>query len=86
MASYGLPGYEATGTYGIFVPARTPAALIGRLNQEIVSALKYPDAREKYYRAGMETIAGSPEDLAAVVRSEITVMGKVIRDAGIRDQ
>jgi tripartite-type tricarboxylate transporter receptor subunit TctC len=79
-----LPGYESLQVVGIFAPARTPAAIIGRLNREIVKALSLPDTREKFLSAKVEIIASSPEHLAATVKSETARMGKVIKDAGIR--
>jgi tripartite-type tricarboxylate transporter receptor subunit TctC len=86
VASFGLPGYEASGTYGIFAPAKTPAAVISRLNQEIAAVLGKADTREKFSRSGMEVVGSTPEELATIMRTEIVVMGKVVRDAGIRDQ
>jgi len=84
MASAGLPGYETTATYGVFAPARTPAAVIQRLNHEIVRDLKRTEVREKFFTSGMEVIAGTPDALAAAIRSDVTRLSKVIRDAGIR--
>ena len=86
VASAGLPGYDASGTYGIFAPAKTPPALVSRLYQDISGVLKKPDIKEKFSNAGMETVGGTPEQLTALMRAEIASMGKVIRDAGIRDQ
>lgn len=86
VASAGLPGYDASGTYGIFAPAKTPPALVSRSYQEIARVLKEPDLQKRFSNAGMETLGGTPEQLAALMRAEVTSMGKVIRDAGIRDQ
>ena len=79
-----LPGYESVTIYGIFVPAKTPRAIINRLNDEIVRFLNRADVKEKFFNAGMETAGGPPEQLFAAVKSELTRMGKVIKDAGIR--
>jgi len=86
VADTGLPGYEAVAIFGVFAPAQTPAALVRRLNQEIVRVLKQADVKEKFHRAGVETIGSSPEELSATVKSEMTRLGKVIKDAGIRDE
>ncbi len=48
IAAAGLPGYEAVGITGAYVPAKTPAAIINRLNQEMVRYLNTPDAKEKF--------------------------------------
>jgi tripartite-type tricarboxylate transporter receptor subunit TctC len=86
VASAGLPGYESTAIYGMFVPARTPRALINRLNAEIVKTLGDTDVKEKFFALGMQTVGGTPEQLAATVNSEMKRMGKVIKDAGVRMQ
>jgi len=83
VAASGLPGYESLAIYGMFVPAGTPRALISRLNSEIVKILGATDVKEKFFSIGMETIGGSPEQLAALVKSEMVRMGKLIKDAGI---
>ena len=84
VAGSGLPGFEVASVYGIFAPARTPAAIVQRLNQEIVRFLARPDVKEKFLAGGVETIGSSPGELAAAMKSEINRMGKVIRDEGIR--
>ena len=86
IAASGLPGYEAITMYGVFAPAATPPAIISRLNQEIVKALRRPDIKEKFFGAGVETVGSPPDQLSAAMKSEMTVMGKLIRDAGIRDE
>ena len=86
IASSGLPGYESETIGGAFVPAKTPAAIINRLNQEIVRALKSADLKEKFLSAGMESVGTTPEEFAAVIKSSIARWGKVIKDAGIRIQ
>lgn len=84
VAASGLPGYESISIDGVFVPARTPAPIIDRLNREIVRFLNTPEAKDQFLKAGAEAIGSSPESLAAAVKDEISKLGKVIRDAGIR--
>ena len=84
VAAAGVPGYESLLMIGVFTPAGVPAALINRLNQEIVKALRKSDTREKLFNAGVETVGGTPAQLAASVKSEMARLGKVIKDAGIR--
>ena len=84
MAASGLPGYESASVSGIFAPAKTPAAIINRLNQEIVRVLNKPDVKEKFFNAGVETVGSSPEQLAATMKSEMARLGKVIKDIGIQ--
>lgn len=80
-----VPGYEAKPQInGVFAPARTPEAIIKRLNQEIVRVLNGQDVKEKLNNAGVEAVGGSPEQFAAEIESEIAIMSKVIKEAGIR--
>lgn len=84
VAASGVPGYESLLIMGIFAPAGVPAALIKRLNQEIVKVLQKADVKEKLFNSGVEAVGGSPEQLAVSVKSEMARLGKVIKDAGIR--
>ena len=59
--------------------------IVKRLNEEIVRLLGRADVRERFLTAGVEPVGSTPQYLAATMKSEIARMGKVIRDAGIRD-
>ena len=83
VTASGLPGYEAISIDAVYAPAKTPAAIISRLNQEIVRLLNRPEVKEKLLNVGVEVVASTPEQLAAAVRSEIALWSKVIKDAGI---
>ena len=83
IAASGLPGYELVGLNGVLAPAKTPAAIISRLNQEMVRVLVRPEVKEKFLATGQEIVGSSPEVFAAAIKSDMTKMGKVIKDAGI---
>ncbi len=84
VAASGVPGYEAVQTLGILARAGTPGAIVQRLNQEIARVLNRPEAKEKLLKAGLDVVADSPQEFAAMIRGEIARMGKVIREAGIK--
>lgn len=86
IAASGLPGFEVASVYALFAPARTPAAIINRLNQEAGRFLARQDVKEKFLATGVETMGGTPENLAAAMKAEMARMGKVIQDAGIREE
>ncbi len=86
MVASGLPGYESGTITGRFAPAKTPAAIINRLNQEVMRSLNAADVKEKLLAAGVEVVASSPAQLTAAVKSEMSRLGKVIKDNGIRDE
>lgn len=79
-----LPGYEVASRLAIFAPAGTPGPIVFRLNQEIVRILNRQEVKDKFHASGIETVGDSPEALAALIKSEIDRMGKVIKAAGIR--
>ena len=86
VSASGVPGYEAVQMSGVLAPARTPEAILNRLNQEIVRILQRPDVKEKFFNVGVETVGSTPEQFSQVMKSEMARLGKVIRDAGIRDE
>jgi tripartite-type tricarboxylate transporter receptor subunit TctC len=83
-AEAGYPAIEASGWNGIFVPAGTAAAIIGRLQQDIAMVLRSKEVQDDALKLG--TVAGGekPEEFAAFVRAEIQKWGKVVKDAGIK--
>ena len=85
LSESGLPGYEATAMIAFLAPAKTPPAIVTRLNQEMVKALKLPDTRERFFAAGTEVAASSPDELMRLMKSEMARWGPIIRQAGIRE-
>lgn len=79
-----LPGYEASAPLAVFAPAATPAAIVQKLNQEIVRVLNQPELKEKFLNVGIEPVGSTAEQLAARMKSDMATLGKVIKDAGIR--
>jgi len=86
IASAGLPGYDVRSIMGIFAPAKTPAAIIKRLNHDIVLALNKPDVKKKFIATGFEVVGSSPEQLSATMRSEMARFAKIIKASGISDK
>jgi tripartite-type tricarboxylate transporter receptor subunit TctC len=83
VSASGLPGYEAVSISGIFAPAKTPPAIISRLNQEIIRFLNQPEAKERFLNAQEEIVASSPQQLGNAVKAELAQWAKVIKDANI---
>jgi tripartite-type tricarboxylate transporter receptor subunit TctC len=84
VAEAGLPGFEVTAWFGLFAPARTPRAVIDRLNAELVKILAMPDVRQKLAVHGVQPGGGTPDALRDFLASDIDRWGKVVREAGIR--
>ena len=77
-----LPGYEISSWFGIFAPAKTPAAVINRLYQETAKIVKTADIRERFAKEGAEAVGNPPAEFAAFVRTEYTRFEKVVKDSG----
>jgi tripartite-type tricarboxylate transporter receptor subunit TctC len=80
---HGLKGYDANTNGGFLAPAGTPKAIITKLNAEINAALKMPDVRTKLETAGIEVQGGTPQEYAALIKSDLAKWSKVIKAAGI---
>jgi tripartite-type tricarboxylate transporter receptor subunit TctC len=84
MMEAGVPGYEAANWFGTVVPAKTPAAVVTRLGQEISRTLQLSGVRERLLSQGMEPVGNAPADFAQHVRSEMVKWEKVVRASGAR--
>ncbi|QHJ00916.1 tripartite tricarboxylate transporter substrate binding protein [Xylophilus rhododendri] len=82
----GLKGYDANTNGGFLAPAGTPKAIVQKLNAEINAALKMPDVRTKLEAAGIEIQGGTPEEYAALIKSDLVKWGKVVKEAGIQPE
>jgi tripartite-type tricarboxylate transporter receptor subunit TctC len=84
VASQGLAGFEQSSKVGVYAPAKTPAATIDRLNQEFVKVLNRADIKEKFREMGLDPAGSTPQEFASVMKSEMTRIGKLMKDAGIK--
>ena len=85
IAASGLPGYESEALFGMFAPAKTPVAIINRLNEEAAKVLSRPAVKERFFSVGVEPVAGTPVEFANKLKVEMSKWGKVIKDAGIHE-
>jgi len=81
MAEQGYPGATINGWYAFFAPARTPRPIIDRLNAELTRILQSPQMRDQLAREGSEPVAGTPEQLAQHLATEIARLGKIVKAA-----
>ena len=85
VAESGVPGYAATNWYGLLAPARTPAAIINRLNKELVAALKSPDVIRQLKDRGIDAAPGSPAEFAKFIREEEKKWVPIIKRSNIKE-
>lgn len=86
VAESGLPGYEAATWFGLFAPAATARGIIVKLNAESASALSVPEVKDRMAAQGLFVVANSPEQFAALLRTEIPRWAKVVKDSGIKPE
>lgn len=78
----GVPGYDATLWLGLLAPPGTPADVIARLREAVTKALSTPDARKLVNSAGVDVALSTPEEFAALMKSELERWGRVVRETG----
>lgn len=86
IAESGLPGYEVSTWFGIFVPSATPRAAVTQLNQALAAIVKSPQMLERLAKDGLTPVASMPEEFAQEVARDTEKYGKVIRALGIQSQ
>lgn len=84
VAEAGIKGYELSGWYAVFVPARTPQPIVNRINDELVKALKQPDVKARFTQIGAEPVGSSPAELAKYLKSESAKWSEIVRARNIK--
>lgn len=84
IAESGLPGFDISTWFGVFLPAHAPPDVVERLHAEFARALAAPDVREKLAILGAEPVGSTPEEFAAYIRSEARKYAAVIKASGAR--
>jgi tripartite-type tricarboxylate transporter receptor subunit TctC len=84
LAQSGLPGFDATLSYGLLAPAGTPRPIVERLNKVLNAALANDEVRKRIINEGAEPEPGTPEQHAAVVDHEEAKWAAVIQSAGLQ--
>lgn len=83
-AEAGLTGYEYSGWYGLWAPAKTPPALVSRINGDFNRAVKAPQFSERFHDSAIEPLGGSEKEFAAYLAAELRKWSAVAKEAGIR--
>jgi tripartite-type tricarboxylate transporter receptor subunit TctC len=86
VAETGLAGFEVLGWFALLAPAKTPPEIIRRLNNDVNAAIARPAIVARFAELGAEPLGGSPDQAAAFIKGEQDKWGKIIRDAGIKQQ
>jgi tripartite-type tricarboxylate transporter receptor subunit TctC len=84
IAESGVPGYDVSSWFALFVAAKTPAEIVAKLNRDAVAALHHPPVKDRYAQLGARVVGSTPAELAAHLKSEMERWGPVIKAAGIK--
>ena len=80
----GIAGFEASNWQGIYLPAKTPAAIVTRLNDELRTSLATAEVDRQLAQNGFDPVGSTPAELAAMMRTEQAKWAKVVKDSGAR--
>ena len=83
IAESGLPGYELSPWFAVYMPAGTPPAVVARMNKALLDAMSLPAVKQRFAAIGAEPIGSSPQQLRQHLQSEMDKWGKVIKERGI---
>jgi tripartite-type tricarboxylate transporter receptor subunit TctC len=84
MQESGVPGFDISSWYGLFMPLKTPPEIIRRINADMVKMLTEPEIKAKLAPLGIEASSSTPEQLAAEAKAEVELWGPVIKAANIK--
>ena len=84
IAESGVPGYEAVLWHGLIAPKGVPKAIVERINKEISGALKNKEAIEKLETDGVAPAGGTADQFAALIKKDIALWSKVVKDGNIK--
>ena len=84
MVESGVAGFDISTWYGLFLPAKTPRPVVDRLNSVITKALASEDMKKRLARLGGEAAPCSPEELGALVKSELAKYAEIVKVSGAR--
>jgi tripartite-type tricarboxylate transporter receptor subunit TctC len=84
MEELGFPGFDATAWFGLMAPAGTPRPIVDKLHDEAVKVLAQPDVHAKLEGLGLQLVGNTPEQFTELVKNELPMWGKVLKDAGIK--
>jgi tripartite-type tricarboxylate transporter receptor subunit TctC len=86
VAEAGIPGYALYPWLGLFVPGKTPPAIVAKINAEVARIVNSAEVRSRLVPQGIDISTGSPEELASLIREDSARWGKLMREAGVKPE
>jgi tripartite-type tricarboxylate transporter receptor subunit TctC len=84
IAESGVRGFDVSPWFGVLAPAKTPVAIVDRLNTLTVGVLRHPSLRERLAREGVDLVGDSPREFQAFIRREMAQWAKAVKDSGAK--
>jgi len=81
-----LPGYENITWHSVVVSARTPRPIVAKLSKEFMRIIRLPDIQERLNSQGLDAVGSTPEELSALIKKEIVMYGKLVKEIGLKPQ
>lgn len=81
-----LPGYENITWHSVVVPAKTPKAIVAKLSRELIRIIKQPDVHERFVTVGLDAIGSTPQELADLIKKEVVMYAKLVKQIGLQPQ
>jgi tripartite-type tricarboxylate transporter receptor subunit TctC len=80
----GVPGADIFSWNGVHAPAKTPAAVISKLNAEMVRIVKLPEVQERMHSLGLDPVGDTPQEFAKFVKEDIARWAKAVKETGVK--
>jgi len=81
-----LPGYEQIVWHSVVVPAKTPKPIVAKLAKELIRIIRLPEIQERFRSQGLDAVGSSPEELAALIKKEVVIYAKLVKQIGLQPQ
>ena len=81
-----LPGYENITWHSVVVPAKTPKPLVAKLSKELMRIIRQPDVQERFSTQGLDAVGSTPEELAALIKKEVVMYARLVKQIGLKPQ
>jgi tripartite-type tricarboxylate transporter receptor subunit TctC len=86
FAEAGVPGFEVSSWYGLFVPSKTPREIVSKLHANMVTMLAEQATKSRLEVLGVEAASSTPEEIAALMKAEVALWAPLIKSAGIKGE
>jgi len=81
-----LPGFEQIVWHSVVVPAKTPKPIVAKLTQELIRILRLPEIQERFRSQGLDAVGSTPEELTALIKKEVVMYAKLVKQIGLQPQ